>query len=127
MKYNRLDKKELDKCTRHIYVPWPYVQDYQQYDDYEDHSVPDFDSADGGGAFIEEDWLYDHTPDNEKSSCKDLRKWENEFDKYFDISDLEDDEIVPPIWEAKHQFILEMQSGEVSSVEEFVRKYNLDN
>ena len=121
MSITSFDKKDLKNLKRYVYVPWPQVQDYQEFDDYDEHVVEDMEDD---GACIEEDWLYEHTPDHEGCSYQELADWGNEFDKYFDIDLLDADESVT---EARNQFLREMESGEVSSIEEFAEKYRLDN
>ena len=117
------DKKDLKNLTRYVYVPWPHVQNYRELDDYGDHSISDIMDD---GACIEEDWLYEHTPDHEGCSYEEVALWGNAFDNHFDLEGLQDDDIDDSIREARLQFISEMESGEVCSIEEFCKKYNLD-
>lgn len=121
MSITSFDKKDLKNLKRYVYVPWPQVQDYMEYDDYDDHSISDLEDE---GACIEEDWLYEHTPDHEGCSYGELVEWGEMFDKEFNIND--GDEVDEIYMEAKNQFLMEMESGEVSSVEEFCNKYGLN-
>ena len=117
------DKKDLKNLTRYVYVPWPQVQEYQEFDDYDEHSIADIGDS---GACIEEDWLYEHTPDHEGCSYEEIAEWERIFNEHFDVYELEDDEIHDSIVEGRTQFVSEMESGEVCSIEEFCKKYNLN-
>lgn len=123
MSVTRFDKKDLKNLTRYVYVPYPQVQNYQEFDDYDEHVVEDIEDD---GACIEEEWLYEHTPDHEECSYQELADWGNEFDEYFDLEGLQDDEIDDSIREARLQFLSEMESDEVSSIGEFAEKYKLD-
>lgn len=117
------DKKNLKNLTRYVYVPWPEVQEYQKFDDYNDYAIEDIK---GNGACIEEDWLYEHTPNHEGCSYEEIALWESVFDNHFNLEGLQDDEISETTNEARLQFISEMESGEVCSIEEFCKKYNLN-
>jgi glutathione peroxidase-family protein len=66
------DKKDLKNLTRYVYVPWPQVQEYQEFDDYDEHSIADIGDS---GACIEEDWLYEHTPDHEGCSYEEIAEF----------------------------------------------------
>ena len=79
------------------------------------------------GARIEENWLYEHTPDHEECFYQELVYWENEFDKYFDLEGLMDDGIDDSTHKARIHFLSEMESGEVSSIDEFAENIDWTN
>ena len=51
----------------------------------------------------------------------------NEFDKYFDLEGLMDDGIDDSTHEARIHFLSEMESGEVSSIDEFAENIDWTN
>ena len=118
----QLDKKDLKDLPRYIYVSWPLVQAYQDYEDYEDHAISDLEFS---GACIEEQWLIDHSPDHEGSSYQELADWGNEFDRYFNVERDYEEGVDESLDEARGQYLRERETGEVSSIEEFVEKYRL--
>ena len=115
MSHRKIDRRDLKKRKRYVFVGFPEVLDYADMEGFEGNSVWVQDKGEGkGGRFIEEGWLLDHTPSYSRETMSEIADAVHVFSERFDF-----DRNIREYHRALEKFLSEFDECSVDSVEEF--------